>query len=120
MTAREPGLTTHVLDTSRGRPGAGIRVDLSALDAAGAARLLKSVLIDDGGRATLMAAREMRVGRYELRFHVGGYFAAAGTPVTDPPYLDEVPVRFAIAEAPAHYHVPLLVSPFGYTTYRGS
>lgn len=115
-------LTTHVLDTARGRPAAGLRVDLFAVEPDGAGRLLKTVTINADGRtdAPLLGEGEMKVGRYELVFHVGAYFRAAGTPVTDPPFLDEVPVRFAIAEPEAHYHVPLLVAPYSYVTYRGS
>jgi 5-hydroxyisourate hydrolase len=119
---RQPGLTTHVLDTSRGRPVVGLRIDLSRVDADGRARLIKTVTTNADGRsdAPLLGPGEMRVGRYELLFHVGVYFRATGAVPTDPPFLGEVPVRFAIAEPSAHYHVPLLVSPYGYVTYRGS
>jgi len=91
------GLTTHVLDTARGRPAAGLQLELAVIEPGGGAR-----------------------GRYQITFHVGPYFAAAGMALADPPFLDQVPVRFAIADVDAHYHVPLLVSPFGYVTYRGS
>ena len=116
------GLTTHVLDTSRGRPAAGLRVDLLRVEADGRTRLLKSLTTNADGRGDgpLLGPAEMEPGRYELLFHVGPYFRAAGVPTTDPPFLEQVPVRFAIAEPAAHYHVPLLVSPYGYTTYRGS
>jgi len=119
---RPAGLTTHVLDTSRGRPAAGLRIDLLRLDAEGRARPIKTVTTNADGRvdAPLLGAAEMQAGRYELVFHVGGYFSAVGGAGTDPPFLDQVPVRFTIAEPAAHYHVPLLVSPFGYVTYRGS
>lgn len=112
------GLTTHVLDTARGRPAAGLRVDLAVVEPDGGTRLLKSVTTNDDGRSPepLLAASEMRVGRYELRFHVAAYFGAGGGPA----FYDVVPVRFAIADPEAHYHVPLLASPFGYVTYRGS
>ncbi|MGH7388961.1 MAG: hydroxyisourate hydrolase [Candidatus Rokuibacteriota bacterium] len=115
-------LTTHVLDVARGRPAAGLRVDLSFVDPDGRARLVKSVATNADGRTDtpLLAGDEMTTGRYELTFHVGPYFAATGLPVSDPPFLDLVPIRFAIAAPDAHYHVPLLVSPYGYTTYRGS
>ena len=115
-------LTTHVLDTAGGRPAVGLRVDLYAVDPGGKARLLKTITTNAGGRtdAPLLGEGEMRVGRYELVFHVGAYFRAAGTAVDDPPFLDDVPVRFAIAEPEAHYHVPLLVAPYSYVTYRGS
>ena len=116
------GLTTHVLDTSRGRPAAGIRIDFSTIERDGAVRLIRTVTTNAEGRvdAPLLGPEEMRVGRYELLFHVGAYFRATGEALPDPPFLDQVPVRFAIAEAQTHYHVPLLVSPYGYVTYRGS
>jgi 5-hydroxyisourate hydrolase len=117
-----PGLTTHVLDTARGRPAAGVRIDLLVVDANGRSRLLKTVTTNADGRcdAPLLAAGELQVARYELVFHVAAYFRATGVPLADPPFLEHVPVRFAIADAGSHYHVPLLVSPYGYTTYRGS
>lgn len=113
-------LSTHVIDTVRGRACVGMRVELFAMndrpdllctaetDADGRVRSL----IDDGG--------PLRIGVYELQFHVGAYFAASDVATADPPYLDIVPIRVGIAEAEAHYHVPLLVSPWTYTTYRGS
>jgi 5-hydroxyisourate hydrolase len=123
MSGPGPGgrLTTHVLDTARGVPAAGVRIELLAIGPDGAARPVKTVTTNADGRTELplLAAAEMTAGHYEIRFHVGAYFRAAG-PVADPPFLDVVPVRFAIADLAAHYHVPLLVSPWGYTTYRGS
>jgi len=115
-------LTTHVLDTARGRPASGMRVDLSAVEADGRLRLIKTVRTNAGGRtdAPLLDESQMAAGRYEIAFHVGDYFRDAGLPLADPPYLDVVPVRFAVAEPEAHYHVPLLVSPWSYATYRGS
>src|SRR5579863_1107209 len=105
-------LTTHVLDTARGRPGGGMRVDLYALDRE--RRLLVSVITNPDGRADkpLIEGDAFAVGRYELVFHAGDYFKAAGVAVASPPFLDEVPVRFAIASPEAHYHVPLLISPW--------
>jgi 5-hydroxyisourate hydrolase len=119
---RPAGLTTHVLDTARGRPAAGLRIDFSRLDADGRARLIKTVTTNADGRADapLLGPAEMELGRYELLFHVGDYFRSAGGAQTQQPFLDQVPVRFTIAEPAAHYHVPLLVSPYGYVTYRGS
>ncbi|HYS17009.1 MAG TPA: hydroxyisourate hydrolase [Candidatus Binatia bacterium] len=115
------GLTTHVLDTARGCPAAGLRIDLSAIDADGRARLLKTVRTNADGRTeALFGPGEMEAGPYELLFHVGAYFRATGGAVSDPPFLDLVPIRFAAAAAGGHYHVPLLVSPYGYVTYRGS
>ena len=112
-------LTTHVLDTAQGRPGAGILVEL--FDASDRRRPVASARTNPDGRcdAPLLEGAAFRTGRWELVFHVGEYFAAAGLPAADPPFLDQVAVRFGIA-ADAHYHVPLLVSPWSYTTYRGS
>ncbi|MGQ0663542.1 MAG: hydroxyisourate hydrolase [Pseudomonadota bacterium] len=123
MSAAEhptPGLTTHVLDTAQGKPGAGIKVELWALD--GGARLIASAITDADGRTErpLLTAAAMRPGRYRLDFHVGAYFAAAGFKLPDPKFLDVVAVAFGIADAGGRTHVPLLVSPWGYTTYRGS
>ena len=116
-------LTTHVLDTANGRPAAGVRVTLRALDRAG-----RRAGRSPRRRPTPTAAPTRRFwlamtfspGRYELVFHVGAYFAAAGAAQDDPPFLDEVPIRFGIADRNGHYHVPLLVSPWSYGTYRGS
>lgn len=107
-------LTTHVLDTANGRPGAGIEVDLSRLEGQDW-RKLKTVRTNADGRtdAPLLEGEAFRPGAYELAFHLGSYFKARG-------FLDLVPVRFVITDANAHYHVPLLCSPWGYTTYRGS
>ena len=122
MATRPSGLTTHVLDTARGCPAAGLRIDLSAVDADGRSRLIKTVTTNADGRtdAPLFGPGEMEAGQYELVFHVGAYFRATGSAVADPPFLDLVPVRFATAPGGDHYHVPLLVSPYGYVTYRGS
>ena len=107
-------LTTHVLDTANGRPGAGIAIDVAALQA-GEWKALKTVRTNADGRtdAPLLEGDQFRPGAYELVFHVGSYFKSQG-------FLDLVPVRFVIADPGAHYHVPLLCSPWGYTTYRGS
>lgn len=115
-------LTTHVLDTMRGKPGAGIRIELNAIDPGGAARRLADVVTNADGRTDtpLLAGEAMKAGRYELLFHVGDYFRRIGAAAGEPPFLDIVPVRFAIADAAAHFHVPLLASPWSYTTYRGS
>lgn len=122
MTPSGGGLTTHVLDTAHGRPAAGLRVDLSIVEADGRTRLVRTVTMNADGRcdAPLLGPDEMQVARYELLFHVGTYFRATGVALPDPPFLDTVPVRFAIADRAARYHVPLLVSPYGYVTYRGS
>ena len=112
-------LTTHVLDTARGRPGAGIRVKLFSLG--GGRHLLTSAVTNADGRTDrpLLDENECRAGTYELEFTVSEYFAAAGLPLSDPPFLDDVVVRFSLAEGQS-YHVPLLVSPWSYSTYRGS
>lgn len=113
-------LTTHVLDTARGRPAAAMRVELHGLD--GGRRLLADTRTNADGRCDrpLLEGAAFRPGRYELLFHVGAYFRDAGFELPTPAFLDEVPLRFALAEADGHYHVPLLVSPWSYTTYRGS
>jgi len=113
-------LTTHVLDTARGRPGAGIRVELYA--AAGERRLVRAVETNRDGRTDgpLVEGEAFRAGTWELVFHVGEYFRAAGMSLPEPPFLDQVVLRFGVASPEDHYHVPLLVSPWSYTTYRGS
>jgi 5-hydroxyisourate hydrolase len=105
-------LTTHVLDTMRGCPASGMKIELWSLDES---KLLKTVETNSDGRtdAPLLAADEMQTGNYELVFDVGDYFGERR-------FLDRVPVRFVISEAAAKYHVPLLVSPWAYSTYRGS
>ena len=119
-----PGrLTTHVLDTAQGHPAADLAIELWAVDPeTGERSLLKLVRTNDDGRtaAPLLAEGEFKAGVYELVFLVGDYFAGQPVETTSPPFLDRVPVRFGIADADAHYHVPLLVSPWAYSTYRGS
>ena len=114
-------LSTHVLDTAHGSPAAGVRIELWSL-AGEARKLIKSATTNADGRtdAPLLAAEELRAGLYEVVFHVGDYFASRGVALTEPRFLDQVPVRFSIADASASYHVPLLVSPWSYSTYRGS
>jgi 5-hydroxyisourate hydrolase len=115
-------LTTHVLDTANGRPASGVRIDLSSLAAGGVARLIGSYVTNADGRTDkpLLDETQFMTGNFELAFHIGDYFTATGTQQSKPPFLDVVPVRFAIADLQAHYHVPLLVSPWNYSTYRGS
>jgi 5-hydroxyisourate hydrolase len=114
-------LTTHVLDTAHGRPGAGVKVELFALDG-DARRALKTVVTNHDGRcdAPLLQDDAFVTGEYELVFHAGDYFAASGVNVPEPRFVDRVVLRFGIADAGSHYHVPLLVSPWAYSTYRGS
>lgn len=115
-------LTTHVLDLTGGRPAAGLAIELVALGDDGSARHLAAATTNVDGRtdAPLLAAADLRTGAYELRFAVGAYFAAQGHQLGAPPFLDVVPVRFGVADADAHHHVPLLVTPWSYSTYRGS
>jgi len=114
-------LTTHVLDTANGRPGAGIRIELYAL-AGDARRLLTTALTNRDGRcdAPLLEGADFAAGEYELLFAAGDYFAASGAALPQPRFVDRVVLRFGVADANAHYHVPLLVSPWSYSTYRGS
>lgn len=113
-------LTTHVLDTASGRPGAGIRVELYRLGERRA--LLKTTHTNDDGRCDgpLMADEDFLAGEYELVFHTAEYFSTRGMELSSPPFLDRVVIRFGIAAEDQHYHVPLLISPYGYSTYRGS
>ena len=123
MTDPQSGrLTTHVLDTASGKPARGVAVSLFAIEASGARRLVKATRTNADGRcdAPFLSGAEMAVGAYELVFEVAAYFRAAGVALSDPPFLDVVPIRFGISDASAHYHVPLLISPYGYSTYRGS
>lgn len=114
-------LTTHVLDTAHGCPAAGMRVALFRIDD-GVARELKTLTLNADGRAdtALLEGAEYGPGRYRLVFSVAAYFAARGAALSDPPFLGDVPIDFGIASAEQHYHVPLLVSPWAYSTYRGS
>ena len=114
-------LTTHVLDTTHGGPAAGMAVRLYRLDGAAPA-LLKQLALNDDGRADqpLLADAALQPGRYRLVFSVSPYFRARGVVLPEPAFLDEVPLDFGIADATSHYHVPLLVSPWSYSTYRGS
>jgi 5-hydroxyisourate hydrolase len=112
-------LTTHVLDTAHGRPGAGIRVKLFALE--GGRHMVASAVTDPDGRTgePLLDGDTYHGGSYELEFLVGDYFRELGVDAGDPPFLSEVIVRISLADD-GHYHVPLLVSPWSYSTYRGS
>jgi len=110
-------LSTHVLDTSRGKPAQGVIIDLHFR-----AKLVKSVITNSDGRTDepLLSADRLETGIYELTFHAGDYFRATGATLTDPPFLDEVVVRFSVSDPAGNYHVPLLLSPYGYSMYRGS
>lgn len=114
-------LTTHVLDTARGQPAAGLRVELFRLE--GAARRSLAVMVTNAdGRtdAPILPPGAFEPGVYELVFHAGDYLRASAQAGAEPLFLDEVPIRFGISDGAAHYHVPLLLSPFGFSTYRGS
>jgi 5-hydroxyisourate hydrolase len=114
-------LSTHVLDTAHGCPAAGMKVTLQRLEPAGAVTLQSLALNHDGrADAALLDAAAMRVGRYRLLFEVAPYFRARGVVLPEPAFLDTVQLDFGIADAAGHYHVPLLVSPWAYSTYRGS
>jgi 5-hydroxyisourate hydrolase len=110
-------VSTHVLDTSRGRPAQGVKVDLHFCS-----KLIKSVVTDSDGRTDppLISADRLETGVYELTFHAGDYFRAMGAALADPPFFDLVVVRFGVADPNGNYHVPLLLNPYGYSTYRGS
>lgn len=114
-------LSTHVLDTVKGGPAAGMRIDLHRIDAEGLPRHVATVTTDADGRtaAPLLTGDAIPAGTYRLTFHVGDYFAAAGSPDACR-FLREVPVVFGVDDPAANYHVPLLVSPWSYSTYRGS
>lgn len=114
-------LTTHVLDTARGLPAAGLRVVLYRLSDDGREKLAEMVTNDDGRTdSPILPKGDFATGNYELEFEAGAYLDALGLPANGPRFLDVVPIRFGIDDAEAHYHVPLLLSPFGYSTYRGS
>jgi len=114
-------LSTHVLDTMNGKPAAGVKIALYRLD--GETRsLVKEVVTNADGRtdSPLLTGEEYKTGQYELVFRIGDYFRGLGATLPQPAFLDVVPLRFGMAEADGHYHVPLLASPWSYSTYRGS
>ncbi len=114
-------LTTHVLDTARGVPAQGMKIDLFRIDGGTWVHLTTKVTNADGRTdGPILPADEFRVGRYELLFYVGDYLDASGTAPENPRFLNEIPIRFGISDPASHYHVPLLISPFGFSTYRGS
>lgn len=116
-----PKLSTHALDTYTGKQAGQIRIDLYAVEG-DSRRLLKSVRANDEGRVTenLLNESDLKVGRYEIVFHVAEYYKRMGIPQTTPEFLDVVPIRVAIYDATSRYHVPLYFSPWSYMTYRGS
>lgn len=113
-------LTTHVLDTARGCPAQGLKIELFRIDGETRTHLTTlSTNIDGRTDEQILPADKFKTGTYELVFHAGAYLDACGVPAEDPRFLDVIPLRFGMSEA-SHYHVPLLLSPFSYSTYRGS
>ncbi len=114
-------LTTHVLDTAKGCPAAGIRIELYRFGN-GRDDLVAEAVTNADGRtdAPMLDGASFKTGEYQLVFHAGDYFDASCVDLPDPKFLDQVVIRFGISDGQAHYHVPLLLSPFGYSTYRGS
>ena len=116
------GLTTHVLDTALGKPAADLKIDLYRLN--GSERtFIKTVYTNDDGRVdggAIVTSDDIEVGQYELVFHAGDYLRRIGATVSQPAFLEDIPLRFAISDVTAHYHVPLLLSAHAYSTYRGS
>jgi 2-oxo-4-hydroxy-4-carboxy-5-ureidoimidazoline decarboxylase len=115
-------LSTHVLDTHSGKPAAGIAVELTELSDLGVPRIVTRTVTNSDGRTDqpLIGGRPVPIGRYELSFAVGDYFAPRDVPLSDPPFLDRIPLRFSVSDPEGHLHVPLLVTPWSYSTYRGS
>jgi 5-hydroxyisourate hydrolase len=114
-------LTTHVLNLAAGNPAAGMRIELHEVDG-GAMRLLAQDRTNEDGRCAkpLLEGSSLRGGRYTLTFHVAEYFRSIGVQLPEPPFMDEVVIRFGVANPEQNYHVPLLISPWSYSTYRGS
>jgi 2-oxo-4-hydroxy-4-carboxy-5-ureidoimidazoline decarboxylase len=115
-------LSTHVLDTHSGKPAAGIAVELVELSSLGVSRVVTRTVTNSDGRTDqpLIGGRPVPIGRYELVFSVGEYFSARGVSMSDPPFLDQIPLRFSVSDPEGHLHVPLLVTPWSYATYRGN
>ena len=114
-------ISTHVLDTAHGRPANGLQIALYAMRA-GLRHLVTTAITNSDGRTSepLLSADSIEPGEYEISFHVAEYFRSAGVALPSPPFLDEVTIRFGVSDPHGHYHVPLLVSPYSYSTYRGS
>jgi len=121
LAAGAPGLTTHMLDTASGKPAEGVRIDFSVLEGE-AYKLIRTVHTNADGRNAepLLTPETMKVGQYQLVFYLAEYFTKLGTVLPNPPFIDKADIQFGMADATSHYHVPLLASPWSYTTYRGS
>ncbi|RBW69780.1 hydroxyisourate hydrolase [Bacillus taeanensis] len=115
-------LTTHVLDLSCGKPAHGVEIELWKINASGSFQFIEKAITNEDGRVDqpLLCGIDMKAGCYELRFFIGNYYRKQGHKMEEPVFLDCVPVRFGISHSISHYHVPLLISPGGYSTYRGS
>jgi 5-hydroxyisourate hydrolase len=119
--AASPGLTTHMLDTVSGKPAEGVRIDFAVLEGE-TYRLIRTVHTNADGRNAepLLTPETMRTGQYQLSFYVAEYFTRQGSVLPNPPFIEKAVIQFGMADATSHYHVPLLASPWSYTTYRGS
>lgn len=115
-------ITTHVLDTARGIPAAGVKIEIHRVKFDGTMELLKSSETNDDGRSAeaLVSTDELQEGIYQITFFIGRYFESTSSNENTSVFIDQVPVRFTVSNTSSHYHVPLLASPYGYTTYRGS
>lgn len=115
-------LSTHVLNAANGVPAEGVKIELHSVDEKGNRSLIKEVVTNNDGRVDqpILSGEESKKGTYELVFHIGDYFRGRGEKLPEPAFIDVVPLRFGIAEPDKHYHVPLLASPWTYSTYRGS
>jgi 5-hydroxyisourate hydrolase len=114
-------LTTHVLDVSRGQPASGVVVEAHLMRGSERAQVGRAITNAQGRTdAPLVGSNQFERGIYELTFHVGDYFRRVGAPTTDPPFLDRIVIRVGVADTAAGYHIPLLISPYGYSTYRGT
>ena len=115
-------ITTHVLDTAKGIPAAGVKIEVHRVKFDGTMELLKSSETNDDGRSAepLVSIDELQVGGYQITFFMGEYFESTKSNENTSVFIDQVPVRFTVSNPSSHYHVPLLASPYGYTTYRGS
>ena len=113
-------LSTHVLDTAHGCPAAGMKIELWSLNGEERTLVTTAKTNADGRTEPLLTAETMKVGQYQLAFYLAEYYTKLGTVLPNPPFLDKAVIQFGMADATAHYHVPVLATPWSYTTYRGS